>query len=62
MTLGQAADAFLGTQGDPWDTQWDVFLALVGAVTSLLLLSGVHDRSMARLGVAAGGDADVACA
>jgi putative membrane protein len=57
---GESAESFLGTQGDPWDTQWDMLLALVGAVTSLLLLSGVHDRSMARLGVAAGGDADVA--
>jgi len=43
---GTASDAFLGTQGDVWDTQWDMFLALVGAVTALLVLGRVHDRSM----------------
>ena len=42
------ATAFLGTQGDPWDTQWDMFLALVGACTALVLLSGLHDRALAR--------------
>jgi len=46
---GSSADAFLGTQGDPWDTQWDMFMALVGALTSLLLLSRVHDRQLERL-------------
>jgi putative membrane protein len=49
VATGTAADAFLGTQGDPWDTQWDMFFALVGAVTSLLLLSRVHDRQLDRL-------------
>ena len=49
---GEAAESFLGTQGDPWDTQWDMFLALVGAVASQLLLSREHDRELARLGVA----------
>ena len=44
---GEAADSFLGTQGDPWDTQWDMFLALAGAVASLLLLSRTHDRALA---------------
>lgn len=39
---GQAAESFLGTQGDPWDTQWDMFLALVGAATSILTLSWLH--------------------
>lgn len=43
---GEAADSFLGTQGDPWDTQWDMFLALIGAITALLLLSRVHDRAL----------------
>ncbi len=43
---GEAAESFLGTQGDPWDTQWDMFLALVGAVAALLLLSRVHDRAL----------------
>jgi putative membrane protein len=47
--LGQDADAFLGTQGDPWDTQEDMATALVGAILALLLLSGVHDRAIARL-------------
>jgi putative membrane protein len=43
------ATAFLGTQGDPWDTQWDMFLALAGACTALVLLSGAHDRALARV-------------
>lgn len=34
---------------DVWDTQWDMFLALIGAVTAQLLLGGVHDRALARL-------------
>jgi putative membrane protein len=46
---GSAADAFLGTQGDVWDTQWDMFMAGVGAVSALLLLSRAHDRQLARL-------------
>ncbi len=46
---GSAADDFLATQGDVWDTQWDMFLALVGAVTSLALLSRWHDRQVAAL-------------
>jgi putative membrane protein len=46
---GSTADAFLGTQGDPWDTQWDMFMALCGSVLSLALLSGVHDRQVARV-------------
>lgn len=47
---GHSADAFLATQGDVWDTQWDMFCALTGAVVSLLLLSRVHDRQLATLG------------
>ncbi|MBA2813532.1 DUF2238 domain-containing protein [Streptomyces sp. KM273126] len=50
VTGGHAADAFLATQGDVWDTQWDMFCALIGATCSLLLLSRVHDRHLARLG------------
>lgn len=46
---GSAADEFLGTQGDVWDTQWDMFMALIGAVTAQLLLGRVHDRQLARL-------------
>jgi putative membrane protein len=46
---GQAATDFLGTQGDPWDTQWDMFLALIGAVTGQLLLARAQDRQLERL-------------
>ncbi|WP_429047888.1 DUF2238 domain-containing protein [Aeromonas hydrophila] len=49
LALGQGADEFLGTQGDPWDTQSDMFFALIGAVTALLLLSSLHDRQLAGL-------------
>ena len=49
VALGQGADEFLGTQGDPWDTQWDMFTALVGASIAMLALPGLHDRRMARL-------------
>lgn len=50
LILGQGADEFLGTQGDPWDTQSDMFFAFIGAICALLLLSRGHDRQMARLG------------
>jgi len=46
---GASAEAFLGTQGDVWDTQWDMFLALVGAVGSQLLLARRHDRQLGPL-------------
>jgi len=46
---GENADAFLGTQGDQWDTQWDMFMALVGAAAALALLGRYHDRQIARL-------------
>ncbi|MEU9453988.1 DUF2238 domain-containing protein [Streptomyces sp. NPDC048277] len=46
---GHGADAFLATQGDAWDTQWDMFCALIGATVSLLLLSRVHDRQLRTL-------------
>jgi len=46
---GHAADAFLGTQGDVWDTQWDMFMALIGAMVSQLILRRAHDRSLAHL-------------
>jgi len=49
MLLGESAEQFLGTQGDPWDTQWDMFLALCGAVVAQLALAGLHDRSMRRV-------------
>ena len=46
---GSAADAFLGTQGDPFDTQADMFMALLGAVAGQVLLARVHDRQIAKL-------------
>lgn len=45
---GTAADAFLATQGDVWDTQWDMFMALCGAIASQLLLRGAHERQLGR--------------
>jgi len=49
LVLGQSAEAFLGTQGDEWDTQWDMGLALVGALAAVALLSRSHDRQLARV-------------
>ncbi len=46
---GAAAHDFLGTQGDVWDTQWDMLLALLGALSAQLLLARTHDRALARL-------------
>ena len=46
VASGTAAEAFLGTQGDVWDTQWDMFLALCGAVAAQLLLARWHDAQM----------------
>jgi putative membrane protein len=49
LLSGSGATDFLGTQGDVWDTQWDMFLALCGATTAMLVLSRLHDRSLQRL-------------
>jgi len=46
LALGQGAQDFLGTQGDPWDTQADMFCALIGAGVALVLLSPLHDRQL----------------
>ena len=46
---GNSAEAFLGTQGDIWDTQWDMLLALIGSITSLSLLSTYHDKKLNQL-------------
>jgi putative membrane protein len=46
---GSAGDAFLGTQGDIWDTQKDMATALIGAIVALVTLSGLHDRELSRL-------------
>ncbi len=48
LALGQGADEFLGTQGDPFDTQSDIFFALIGAAAALLLFSRLHDRQIER--------------
>lgn len=45
----QAAEAFLGTQGDNWNAQWDMFLALCGGVVAQLVLSRSHDRQLRAL-------------
>jgi putative membrane protein len=50
LALGQGAEEFLGTQGDPWDTQSDMFFALIGAVTALSFFSGLHDRQLRGMG------------
>jgi putative membrane protein len=50
VAFGQNADDFLGTQGDPWDTQSDMLFALIGGTCAVALLSRVHDRQMAKLG------------
>lgn len=49
LAMGQGADEFLGTQGDQWDTQSDMFFALIGAVAAMALLSRLHDRQLERL-------------
>lgn len=49
LALGTAADAYLATQGDVWDTQWDMFTCLIGALLAQLLLSRTHDRQLATL-------------
>lgn len=46
LASGSDATAFLATQGDIWDTQWDMLLALLGAISAQLLLAKVHDRQM----------------
>ena len=46
LVLGQSATDFLGTQGDVWDTQWDMFLALTGSIAAQLTLSRLHDREL----------------
>ncbi len=49
IAVGVAAEDFLATQGDVWDTQWDMFLATCGAMLALASLTRLHDRSLARL-------------
>ena len=49
LALGQGADEFLGTQGDQWDTQWDMFMALVGASLAICCVGRIHDRQIAAM-------------
>jgi putative membrane protein len=49
VASGSAADAFLGTQGDPWDTQEDMATAIVGALTALIFFSRWHDRLIGKM-------------
>ena len=51
LLQGAKADDFLGTQGDPWDTQWDMTCALIGATVGYLVLSRFHDRQLAKGGM-----------
>jgi len=53
VSLGHAADAFLGTQGDPWDAQWDMLCCLIGSVASIGAFAGLtdlHERQLRQLG------------
>ena len=43
---GDGSIEFLGVQGDVWDAQWDMMLALLGAITALVLMSSIHDRQL----------------
>jgi putative membrane protein len=49
---GESANDFLGTQGDIWDTQWDMFLALIGSITAQIALAQRHDRALNQFAVA----------
>ncbi|MCH8010661.1 MAG: DUF2238 domain-containing protein [Candidatus Marinimicrobia bacterium] len=49
VVMGESAEAFLGFRGDIWDTQWDMFLSLIGAVSAQLLLVSWHDRQLDQL-------------
>jgi putative membrane protein len=50
VATGEAANDFLGTQGDAWDTQWDMFMCMVGAMLALTFLSKIHDRQLDQRG------------
>jgi putative membrane protein len=49
VIMGGEADEFLATQGDVWDTQWDMFLALLGAIAAQLVLGRIQDRQLKNL-------------
>jgi putative membrane protein len=46
VSMGQKANDFLGTQGDPWDTQWDMFMCFIGSLVAMIGLSRIQDRQM----------------
>lgn len=54
LISNEAAGSFLGAQGDIWDTQWDMFLALMGSIASQLILDPVHDAELEEMGVLKG--------
>ena len=49
VALGASADEFLGSQGDPWDAQWDMLCALIGAMCSMATLSRLHELELTRM-------------
>lgn len=49
LASGSASDAFLGTQGDPWDTQWDMFTAFIASMLSQILLGKWHEKQIQKL-------------
>ena len=49
LAEGPAAIDFLGTQGDVWDTQWDMFMAFIGAIIAQIVLSRIHDSELRHL-------------
>jgi putative membrane protein len=46
VSMGQKANDFLGTQGDPWDTQWDMLMCFIGSLVAMIGLSRIQDRQM----------------
>jgi putative membrane protein len=49
LLYGASAEAFLSTQGDIWDTQWDMFIALIGAISAQLIFNNLHNRQLEAL-------------
>ncbi len=49
LVAGNVGEAFLGSQGDIWDAQWDMFLVLIGGIVALIFLARIHDRSMEKV-------------
>ena len=58
VASGTAADSFLATQGDVWDTQWDMFMALCGAIVAQITVAGIHDRQLRALSRVTSGAAE----